>query len=119
MTADDKLRDEELQCDINREAAKISALLSGKTDKCEYLTGEEMLPSNQRQIIEQAKFVYSFLGKALEKQIRKQADALKSLNFSNKIDELNQNKSVFPQNKMNDLVLDRLEEIMQLQIISK
>ena len=65
MTIDDKIRDEKLQYDINREAAKISALSSGKIDKYEYLTGEEVLPFNQRQIIEQAKFTYSPLGKAL------------------------------------------------------
>ena len=59
MTIDGKIRDEKLQYDINREAAKIPALSSGKIDKYEYLTGEEMLPSNQRQIIEQAKFAYS------------------------------------------------------------
>ena len=59
MTIDDKIRDEKLQCDINREAAKISTLSSGKIDKYEYLTGEEIVPSNQRQIIEQAKFRYS------------------------------------------------------------
>ena len=59
-----------LQYDINREAAKISALSSGKIDKYEYLTGEEILPSNQQQIIQQAKFTYSPLGKAFEKQIK-------------------------------------------------
>ena len=51
-----------------REAAKISALSSGKIDKYEYLTGEEILPSNQRQKTEQAKFPYSHSGKAFEKQ---------------------------------------------------
>ena len=56
MTIDDKIRDEKLQYDINREAAKISVLSSRKTDKYEYLTGEEILPSNQRQIIGQGKF---------------------------------------------------------------
>ena len=56
--------------DINREPAKISALSSGKTNKYEYLTGEKMLPSNQKQVIEQAKFTYSPLGKAFEKQIK-------------------------------------------------
>ena len=59
MTINDQIRDEKLQYDINREAAKISTLSSGKIDKYEYLTGEEMLPSNQQQIIEQAKFSYS------------------------------------------------------------
>ena len=68
MTIEDKIKDEKLQYDINREAAKISALSSGKLDKCEYLTSEEILPSNQQQIIQQAKFNYSPLGKAIEKQ---------------------------------------------------
>ena len=70
MTIDDKIRDEKLQYDLNREAAKISALSSGKIHKYEYLTGEDILPSNQQQIIEQAKFTYSPLGKAVEKQIK-------------------------------------------------
>ena len=74
MTIDDQIRDEKLQYDINREAAKISALSSGKIDKYEYLTGEEILPSNQKQIIEQAKFTYSPLVKAFEKQIKKAED---------------------------------------------
>ena len=55
MTVEDQIRDEKLQYDINREAAKISALSSGKIDKYEYLIGEEILLSNQQQIIEQAK----------------------------------------------------------------
>ena len=70
MTTEDKIKDEKLQYDINREEAKISALSSGKIDKYEYLTGEEILPSNQQQIIEQAKFAYSPLGKAFEKQTK-------------------------------------------------
>ena len=70
MTIDDQIEDEKLQYDINREAAKISASSSDKIDKYEYLTGEEILPSNQKQIIEQAKFTYSPLGKAFEKQIK-------------------------------------------------
>ena len=56
MTIEDQIRDEKLQYDNNKEAAKISALSSGKIDKCEYLTGEEILPSNKQQIIEQDKF---------------------------------------------------------------
>ena len=69
MTIEDQIKDEKLQYDINREAAKISAVSSGKIDKYEYLSGEEILPSNQ-QIIQQAKFNYSPLGKGLEKQIK-------------------------------------------------
>ena len=68
MTIEEQIKDEKLQYDINREAAKISALSSGKIDKYEYLTGEEILPSNQQQIIQQAKFTYSPLGKAFEKK---------------------------------------------------
>ena len=52
MIIDDEIRDGKLQFDINREAAKIPALLSEKIDKYGYLTGEEILPSNQRQITE-------------------------------------------------------------------
>ena len=86
MSIKDQIRDEKLQYDINREAAKISALSSGKIDKYEYLTGEDILPSNQQQIIEQAKFTYSPLGKAFEKQTKaiedkgkKQIDAIADL----------------------------------------
>ena len=66
----DQIRDEKLQYDINREAAKISALSSGKIHEYEYLTGEDILPSNQQQIIGQARFSYSPFGKAFEKQIK-------------------------------------------------
>ena len=86
MIINDQIRDKKLQNDINREAAKISALSSGKIHKYDYLTGEDILPSNQQQIIEQAKFTYSPLGKAFEKQIKtiedqgkKQVDALENL----------------------------------------
>ena len=86
MAIEDQIRDEKLQYDINREAAKISALSSGKIDKYEYLTGEEILSSNQQKIIDQTKFTYSPLGKAFEKQtktiedqVKKQVDALADL----------------------------------------
>ena len=62
MAINDQSKDENLQYDINREVAKISALSSGKVDKYEYLKGKEILSSNQKQIIEQAKFTYSPLG---------------------------------------------------------
>ena len=67
MTNEDQIRDKKLQYDINREAGKISALSSGKIDMYEYVTGEEILLSNQQQIIEQAKFTCSPSGKAFEK----------------------------------------------------
>ena len=64
MKIDDKIRGEEVQYDINGEAAKISALSSGKMKKYEFLTGEKILSSDQSRIIEEAKFTYSPLGKA-------------------------------------------------------
>ena len=70
MTINDQIRGEKLQYDINRGAAKISALSSGKIDKYGYLTGKEILPSNQQQIIGQGKFAYSPLGKAFGKQMK-------------------------------------------------
>ena len=70
MTIGDQIRDEKLQYNINREAAKISALSSNKFNKYEYLTGKEILPSNLKQMIQQATFTYSTLGKAFEKQIK-------------------------------------------------
>ena len=68
MTINDQIRDEKLRYDINREAAKISASSSDKIHK--YLTGEDILPSNQQQIIELTRFTYSPLGQAFEKQIK-------------------------------------------------
>ena len=67
MTIDDKIRDEKLLCDINREATKVSALSSGKIDKYEYLSGQQILQFDQSRIIGQAKFIYSPLVKAFEK----------------------------------------------------
>ena len=92
MTINDQIKDEKLQYNINREAAKIYALSSGKLHKYEYLTGEDILPSKQQQIIEQTKFTYSSLGKAFDKQLKtiegqgkKQVDALNTLKSDNKI----------------------------------
>ena len=70
MTIDVKIGYEKLQCDINKEAAKISSLSSGKIHKYEYLAGKDILPSNQQKITEGAKFIYSPIGKALEEQIK-------------------------------------------------
>ena len=70
MTINDKIRDGKVQYDINRDVANISALSSGKIDKYELFAGEEILPSDQSRIIEQAKFTYSPLSKAFEKQMK-------------------------------------------------
>ena len=55
MRIDKKIRDEKLQLNINRQAAKISVLSSGKTDKYEYLTGKEILPTDQSKVKEETK----------------------------------------------------------------
>ena len=126
MTINDQIRDKKLRYDINREAAKISALSSGKIHKYEYLTGEDILPSNQQQIIEQAKFTYSPLGKAFEKQIKttedqgeKQIKAIQDQGLVKTIKKyfcdsenapfISKQKEIF-----NELVDERLEEITNL-----
>ena len=92
MTISDQIKDEKLQYNINKEAVKIPALSSGKLHKYEYLTGEDILPSTQQQIIEQTKFTYSPLGGAFDKHIKiiedqgkKHFDALNTLKSDNKI----------------------------------
>ena len=70
MTINDQIRHEKLQYDINRKAAEISALSSGKIYRYEYRTDKDILPSDQQQIKEQEKFTYFPLGKASEKQIK-------------------------------------------------
>ena len=52
MTIYNRIKFQKLQYDINREAAKISALSLGKIDKYEYLTGEEILPPDQSRNFE-------------------------------------------------------------------
>ena len=81
MRINDQIRDEKLQYDINREAAKITALSPNKFNKYEYLTGEEILPSNQKQIIQQAKFIYSPIGRAFVKKIKTIEDQGKKTNW--------------------------------------
>ena len=66
MTNNDQIRDEKLQYDIIREAAKISDLSSGKIHKYEYHTGEDILPSNQQQIIEQTNLLMLLWKKLLK-----------------------------------------------------
>ena len=115
MTVNDQIKDEKLQYDINREAAKISILSSGKNHKYEYLAGEDILPSNQQQIIGQAKFTYSPLGKAFEKQIKtiedqgqKQVEALKTKAINDKSD----NNPAISKEIYDKLLEERMYEIL-------
>ena len=120
MTIEDQIKDEKLQYVINREAAKISALSSGKLDKYEYLTGEEILPSNQQQIIQQAKFTYSPLGKAFEKQTKtiedqgkKQVVALETLNVPDK--KLTSIKDFIPTENLNPEIINEIKRIEEIE----
>ena len=128
MTINDQIKDEKLQYDINREAAEISALSSGKPHKYEYLTSEDVLPSTQQRLIEQTKFTYSPLGKAFDKQMKtiedqgkNQVDALKTLKSDNKITikrykyDLKDTPFISKQKEIfNKLVDERLEKITDL-----
>ena len=123
MTIEDQIKDEKLQYDINREASKIYALSSGKLDKYEYLTGEEILPSNQQQIIQQAKFNYSPLGKAIEKQIKtikdqgeEQVKAIQDKQIVNINKDDYKDKLLFSKEReifkdIYNKILDRIEEL--------
>ena len=123
MTIDDKIRDEKLQYDVNREAAKISALSSDKIHKYEYLTGENILPSSNQQITEQARFTYSPLGKALEKQIetikdpgKKQVDALNTLKSDNNKKIEIKNEDIIPESAFaSDEAKKELNKILKIE----
>ena len=71
MRTDDQIRYEKLQYDISRDAATTSALPSVKTHKYEYFTDEEIFPSDQGRVIEQARVTSSPLDEAFVKQIKK------------------------------------------------
>ena len=124
MTINGQIRDEKLQYDINREASKISVLSLGKIHKYEYLTGEEILLSNQQQIIEQAKFTYSPLEKVFEKQIKtiedqgeKQIKALEDLKPKGEtkaIEDKSDDKLSEEKETYNRLLGQRFNEIQKL-----
>ena len=118
MAIDDKIRDEKLQYNINREAAKISALSSGKIDKYEYFTGEEIIPPDQRRVTEQAKFAYSPLGKALEKQTKtieeqgkKHIEALEVLKPEENKEDIKSVEGLFPKGMRTIEIKNEIEEI--------
>ena len=122
MTINDQIRDKKLQYDINREAAKLSALSSSKIHKYEYLTGEDTLPSNQQQIIEQAKFTYSPLGKLFKKEIqtiedqgKKQIDALESLKPKEQKKQFHINRMMITSKEIyNEILEERIDEIPKM-----
>ena len=113
MTIEDQNKDEKLQYDINREAGKISALTSGKIDKYEYLSGEEILPSNQQQIIEQAKLTYSPLGKAFEKQTKTIEDQGKKQVKAIQDKQINKQVNINKDDYKDKLLLSKEREIFK------
>ena len=81
----------EAQYDLDRKAAKISALSSNYLDKYEYFTGEDL--EYKPSVIEQAKFEYSLLGKVFTKGLKKEQDKKEGLfkrlkNIENKMEDL-------------------------------
>ena len=75
------------------------------------------MPSNQQQIIEQAKFTYSPLGKAFEKQTKEQVKTIKDLNISDKAGELKQIEDIFPQKVLNDLISNKLKKSLSYKTV--
>ena len=61
----DKIKANKAQHDLDRKAAKISALSSGELEKYEYLTGKDL--GYKSDVIQKVKFDYSPLGKVLNK----------------------------------------------------
>ena len=119
MTINDQIRYEKLRYDINRGAAEISAKSSGKFHKDEYLTCEDILPSNQQQIIEQTRFTYSPLGKAFEKQIKtiedqgkKQVDVLEKMKPKEQTKSI---KEIFPEGYDSVEIKNELNKIKEYE----
>ena len=68
MAIDDKIREGKLQYDVSREAAKTSALSSGKINKYEFTTCEDISSSDQSRILEKAMLTCSPPGKEFERK---------------------------------------------------
>ena len=114
-----KIKQNEAQYDLDREAAKISALSSNNLDKYEYLTGEDL--GLKPSIIEKAKFEYSPLGKIFNKGLSeedKKEGLLKNLeNIKNKNEELLQ--VIKDQGGKQLQELKNIDESKMLEVIDK
>ena len=78
---DDKIKANQAQFDLDREAAKISALSSKELDKYEYLTGEDL--GYKPDAIHRAKFEYSPLGETFNKVFKKDDKSKKVIKYDN------------------------------------
>ena len=117
-TIDDKIKDEKLQYNINREAARISALSSGKIDKYKCFTGEKILPSYQSKIIEQARFTFRPLSKELEKQITTIAEEekrqIQALEVLKPFIQKSTIKDAIPENTLSEEAKNELSKIKEI-----
>ena len=107
----------QIQYDVNKEAVKISAL-SGKLDKYEFLTGQEILLSDQIKITEKANFIYSPLGKTFLKTIKttedqhiKQVETLKALKSEENKEDIKSIEEIFPKGFRNYEIKNEIYEI--------
>ena len=117
MLIDDKIKNENYSTILTEKQQKYHALSSGRADKYEYLTGEEILPSDQSRTIEQAKFRYSPLGKAFDKEIKtiekqgkKQVEALEVLKPNTKKLTI---KDAIPENILSEEAKNELNKIKE------
>ena len=115
MTINDKIWDEKLQYDINREATKTLVSSSVKIDKYEYLRGKEILLSNKNIIIELAMFTYSPVGKAFGKQIKTMEDQgrkhVEALKAEENQQDLKSVEGTFPKEMRTNEIKDEIDEI--------
>ena len=117
MIIDDEIRNKKIQYNINRVASKISALSSDKIDKYEFLTGKEILPSDQSRIMEHVKFTYSPLSKAFEKQIYKiegqgkKTWSFKTLKSSENKQDIKSTDGIFPKQMRTNEIKNKIYEI--------
>ena len=104
---DNKIRSNQAQYDLDRQNGKISALSSGKLDKYEYFTGEDL--GYKPDVVQKAKFEYSPLGQVFNKGLEKdekQVELSKRLkNIEDKIDKTDQIK----ENKINQLGIKTID----------
>ena len=129
MTNNDKIGDEKVQYkyNINREAAKVPTLSSGKIDKYNFLRGEEILhKSDKSRIVEQAKFTYSPLSKAFEKQIKtiedqglKQVEALKPLKSEENKEDIKSIEGIFPKDMRSNINRNKLNKLNKNKLNKK
>ena len=116
-----------MQYNINKVAAKISVLSSGKIDKYDYLKGKELWQPQQNRIIQEAKSSYSPLGKAIEKQTKtidehdkNQGKDLQSLDLINQQiqsyrPQTKSTNDIFPKGLLNQGGIHKLKNFLEIE----